>query len=237
MGAKASTANGGQSPRARTFSTSSSSDVVSGGAGFSLLRAIPANSQSYEASAAASPDTDSSSNEEAGPGPGTSLALGRVYAAHSLPSHIWSINDRVNFSWRPFLLTLLPFDGCEEFPAGLATGVRQSSPAPVINRCRLFRVRCARVVRHRSVSAQASSRAHVPAMYRRRYRATLGLGLGSSFSSTFSTTLSFRSSTATDSVRSDARATAAKLKSKYESAGTAQGAFIPARSLPPIANQ
>ncbi|KAI5630774.1 E3 ubiquitin-protein ligase znrf2 isoform X2 [Phthorimaea operculella] len=121
MGAKASTANGGQSPRARTFSTSSSSEVVSG-TGFSLLRAIPgiqvasdrqrarslssvpdlhasheaiaipANSQSYEASAAASPDTDSSSNEEPGPVPGTSLALGRVYAAHSLPSHIWSLN-------------------------------------------------------------------------------------------------------------------------------------------------
>lgn len=119
MGAKASTANGGQSPRPRTFSTSSSSDV---GGGFSLLRAIPgmqvsndrqrarslssvpdlhssheaiaipANSASYEASAAASPDTDSSSNEEAGPGPGAALALGRVYAAHSLPSHIWSIN-------------------------------------------------------------------------------------------------------------------------------------------------
>lgn len=126
MGAKASTANGGQSPRARTFSTSSGSDVVSGGAGFSLLRAIPgiqvsndrqrarslssvpdlhdsheaiaipANSQSYEASAAASPDTDSSSNEEAGPGPGTSLALGRVYAAHSLPSHIWSLNGKTH---------------------------------------------------------------------------------------------------------------------------------------------
>ncbi|XP_055681746.1 E3 ubiquitin-protein ligase znrf2 isoform X2 [Lutzomyia longipalpis] len=49
MGAKASTANGGehqhhhqQSPRTRTFSTSSSSDVVNGGgAGFNLLRAIP----------------------------------------------------------------------------------------------------------------------------------------------------------------------------------------------------
>lgn len=124
MGAKPSTANGGQSPRTRTFSTSSSSEVVSGGAGFSLLRAIPGiqvssdrqrarslssvpdlhasheaiaippNSQSYEASAAASPDTDSSSNEEAGPAPGTSLALGRVYAAHSLPSHIWSINGK-----------------------------------------------------------------------------------------------------------------------------------------------
>uniref|UniRef100_A0A1L8DSX8 E3 ubiquitin-protein ligase ZNRF1 n=1 Tax=Nyssomyia neivai TaxID=330878 RepID=A0A1L8DSX8_9DIPT len=45
MGAKASTANGGehhhqQSPRTRTFSTSSSSDVVNGG-GFNILRAIP----------------------------------------------------------------------------------------------------------------------------------------------------------------------------------------------------
>ncbi|CAB3222036.1 unnamed protein product [Arctia plantaginis] len=128
MGAKASTANGGQSPRARTFSTSSSSDVVSGGAGFSLLRAIPGiqvsndrqrarslssvpdlhssheaiaippNSQSYEASAAASPDTDSSSNEEVGPVAGTSLSLGRVYAAHSLPSHIWSINGKYPLS-------------------------------------------------------------------------------------------------------------------------------------------
>lgn len=116
MGAKASTANGGQSPRTRTFS-SSSSEVVAGPTGFSLLRAIPgiqvsndrqrarslssvpdlhashetlaipANSASYEVSA--SPDTDSSSAEEA---PGTSVALGRVYAAHSLPSHIWSIN-------------------------------------------------------------------------------------------------------------------------------------------------
>ncbi|XP_063363215.1 E3 ubiquitin-protein ligase znrf2 isoform X2 [Cydia amplana] len=65
-------------------------------------------------------------------------------------------------------------------------------------------------------------------MYRRRYRTTLGLGLGSSFSSV-STTLSFRTTTttATDSVRSDARATAAKLKSKYESAGTAQGIKCP----------
>lgn len=121
MGARASTANGGESPRARTFSTSSGSDVVSN-TGFSLLRAIPgiqisndrqrarslssvpdlhssheainiaANSASFEASAAASPDTDSSSNDEAVAG--TSLALGRVYATHSLPSHIWSINGK-----------------------------------------------------------------------------------------------------------------------------------------------
>lgn len=67
------------------------------------------------------------------------------------------------------------------------------------------------------------------AMYRRRYRTTLGLGLGSSLSSTFSTTLSIRTTTTTrsvDSVRSDARATAAKLKSKYENAGTAQGTMF-----------
>lgn len=95
MGAKASTANGGQSPRPRTFSTSSSSEMVSASTGFSLLRAIPgiqlsndrqrarslssvpdlnssheaiaipANSASYEVSTGASPDTDSSSAEEA----------------------------------------------------------------------------------------------------------------------------------------------------------------------------
>lgn len=45
MGAKPSTANSGgaghQSPRARTFSTSSSSDVLATGTGFNLLRAIP----------------------------------------------------------------------------------------------------------------------------------------------------------------------------------------------------
>lgn len=123
MGAKASTTNGGQSPRTRTFSTSSSSEVVAGSTGFSLLRAIPgvqvssdrqrarslssvpdlhasheaiaipANSQSYDVSAGASPETDSSSAEEAAATPGgASSALGRVYAAHSLPSHIWSLN-------------------------------------------------------------------------------------------------------------------------------------------------
>ncbi|XP_041986414.1 E3 ubiquitin-protein ligase ZNRF1 isoform X2 [Aricia agestis] len=76
-------------------------------------------------------------------------------------------------------------------------------------------------------------------MYRRRYRTTLGLGLTSSFSTNFSTTLSFssrpdpvRSSRTPDvrirsDVRSDARATAAKLKSKYESTGTAQGIKCP----------
>lgn len=46
---------------------------------------------------ASPPETDSSSAEEAGNLTSTaattaSLALGRVYAAHSLPSHIWSLN-------------------------------------------------------------------------------------------------------------------------------------------------
>lgn len=84
MGIKASTANGGQaSPRARTFSTSSSSDVVSAGAG-----------APYELSSA-SPETDSSSAEDAAAAAAASaasLALGRVYAATSLPAHIWSLN-------------------------------------------------------------------------------------------------------------------------------------------------
>ncbi|KAL9696001.1 hypothetical protein quinque_015286 [Culex quinquefasciatus] len=86
MGIKASTANGGQSsPRARTFSTSSSSDVVSAGAG-----------APYELSSA-SPETDSSSAEDAAAAAAASaasLALGRVYAATSLPAHIWSLNGK-----------------------------------------------------------------------------------------------------------------------------------------------
>lgn len=129
MGAKASTANGGQSPRTRTFSTSSSSEVVTAPTGFSLLRAlpgvqvssdrqrarslssvpdlhasheaiaIPSTGASYDVSSGASPETDSSSAEEAGSALGVgptaaSIALGRVYAAHSLPSHIWSLNGK-----------------------------------------------------------------------------------------------------------------------------------------------
>ena len=130
MGAKASTASGGQqSPRARTFSTSSSSDVVSGGTqGFNLLRSIPGmhvtndrqrarslssvpdlqanhnNHESisipasgstgppYDVVTSASPETDSSSNDENPSSAGAQLALGRVYTATSLPSHIWSLN-------------------------------------------------------------------------------------------------------------------------------------------------
>lgn len=124
MGAKASTANGGQSPRGRTFSTSSSSEVVASPTGFSLLRTLPGvqvssdrqrarslssvpdlhashealaiPSTSYDVSSGAlSPETDSSSTEEAA-GPSTAnLALGKVYAA-SLPSHIWSLNSKSN---------------------------------------------------------------------------------------------------------------------------------------------
>lgn len=126
MGAKASTAtSGGQSPRGRTFSTSSSSEVVaSAPPGFSLLRAIPgvqvpsdrqrARSLSsvpdlhasheaipipqpaYDASAGHSPESESSGADEVGAqaisSTAASIALGRVYAAHSLPSHIWSLN-------------------------------------------------------------------------------------------------------------------------------------------------
>lgn len=81
MGIKASTANGGQSsPRARTFSTSSSSDVVSAGAGAPYDISSP------------SAETDSSSAEENAAASAASLALGRVYAATSLPTHIWSLN-------------------------------------------------------------------------------------------------------------------------------------------------
>ncbi|KAG7295747.1 hypothetical protein JYU34_020796 [Plutella xylostella] len=99
MGAKASTAGGGAGERPRTFSTSSSSEVVAGG-GFSLLRALPgllpapdrqrARSLSSvpdlpgpaAAPAAAAADSDSEPDD----------AAPRVLAAHSLPSHIWSIN-------------------------------------------------------------------------------------------------------------------------------------------------
>ncbi|KAF5278953.1 hypothetical protein FQA39_LY05631 [Lamprigera yunnana] len=119
MGAKPSTANGSQSPRGRTFSTSSSSEVVTTPAGFRLLRSgidvsndrqrarslssvpdlhsshetisMPPSGVSFDISA--SPDTDTSSIEEAPIGSSAaSIALGRVYAAHSLPSHIWSLN-------------------------------------------------------------------------------------------------------------------------------------------------
>lgn len=60
--------------------------------------AIPAAGASFDVSTGASPETDSSSTEE----PGTviasnaaNIALGRVYAAHSLPSHIWSLNGEL----------------------------------------------------------------------------------------------------------------------------------------------
>ncbi|XP_046992963.1 E3 ubiquitin-protein ligase ZNRF1 isoform X1 [Schistocerca americana] len=126
MGAKASTANGGgSSPRTRTFSTSSSSDVVAAGStGFSLLRAIPGavssdrqrarslssvpdSHSSHEAigipnasvgayDISESPETDSSSPEDhvlVGP-LAANISLGRVYAAHSLPSNIWPLNGQ-----------------------------------------------------------------------------------------------------------------------------------------------
>jgi E3 ubiquitin-protein ligase ZNRF1/2 len=58
--------------------------------------AIPATGASFDVSTGASPESDSSSAEEAviGAQGATSIALGRVYAAHSLPSHIWSLNGK-----------------------------------------------------------------------------------------------------------------------------------------------
>lgn len=132
MGAKPSTANGGaQSPRTRTFSTGSSSEMVAAASpgGFRLMRSlgmdvdnrqrarslssVPDLHNSHEAitttgasfdgassTGASPPETDSSSAEEAGnntmsaAAATASLALGRVYAAHSLPSHIWSLNGK-----------------------------------------------------------------------------------------------------------------------------------------------
>lgn len=47
----------------------------------------------YEISSA-SPETDSSSAEENAAASAASLALGRVYAATSLPAHIWSLNGK-----------------------------------------------------------------------------------------------------------------------------------------------
>ncbi|XP_035791815.1 E3 ubiquitin-protein ligase ZNRF2-like [Anopheles albimanus] len=80
MGIKASTANGGQqSPRARTFSTSSSSEVVSGATG-----------APYEISSASTDPEPEENATNAAPS-AASLALGRVYAT-SLPTHIWSLN-------------------------------------------------------------------------------------------------------------------------------------------------
>ncbi|CAH0546405.1 unnamed protein product [Brassicogethes aeneus] len=119
MGAKPSTANGTQSPRTRAFSTSSSSEVV--GPSFRFMRSLGMDMSNdrqrarslssvpdlhasheaintgatYDVSTGASPETDSSSAEEAGSvlnSAAANIALGRVYAAHSLPSHIWSLN-------------------------------------------------------------------------------------------------------------------------------------------------
>lgn len=140
MGAKQSTANGGhQSPRARTFSTSSSSDVVSTGTSFNILRAIPgmhvstaATDRQRARSLSSVPDLqgstnnhdaisipatnsgstgaydpsgqsesgsnlmheDSHSNSNAAAAAAGAIALGRVYTATSLPSHIWSLNGK-----------------------------------------------------------------------------------------------------------------------------------------------
>lgn len=124
MGAKSSTQAGdNSSPRGRTFSTSSSSEVVSGPT-LNFLRAIPnavvsgdrqrarslssvpdsnsghenigvlSGNRTYDISE--SPETDSGSEDHVvldGP-MAANISLGRVYAAHSLPSHIWTINGK-----------------------------------------------------------------------------------------------------------------------------------------------
>ncbi|XP_070495455.1 E3 ubiquitin-protein ligase znrf2 isoform X2 [Chironomus tepperi] len=102
MGAKASTAAGNQSPR--TFSNSSSSDVVSAGnnaTSFNFLRAInsvdgvSADSRQRARSAGAHFDLSSNSPEESNSHDENNqmhaLGIGRVVAT-SLPSHIWSLN-------------------------------------------------------------------------------------------------------------------------------------------------
>lgn len=120
MGAKASTANNEESnARDRTFSTSSGSDVVAGSTGFSLLRSIPSvvssdrqrarslssvpdghdtiqNTNEGAFDISESQETDSSSTEDHAldsPLAGN-ISLGRVYAAHSLPSQIFSWNGK-----------------------------------------------------------------------------------------------------------------------------------------------
>lgn len=121
MGAKSSTQAGdNSSPRGRTFSTSSSSEVVSGPT-LNFLRAIPSavvsadrqrarslssvpdsnsghenmgNSGNGTYDISESPETDSGSEDHGvldGP-MAANISLGRVYAAHSLPSHIWTLN-------------------------------------------------------------------------------------------------------------------------------------------------
>ncbi|KAK6631012.1 hypothetical protein RUM44_003184 [Polyplax serrata] len=122
MGAHSSTQNGdSSSPRARTFSTSSSSDVV-GGAGLSMLHAtqsavlgdrqrarslssVPNNNSSQDVlgipnannirtyDISESPETDSSSEDQVLDSPlAPNLSWGRVYTAHSLRSRISTLN-------------------------------------------------------------------------------------------------------------------------------------------------
>lgn len=111
MGAKASTANGEEGNRERTFSTSSGSEVGASG-GFGILRGLPGvvsndqRARSFSTSdgpdglhngteatfdLSESVETDSSSNDEHLDSP-LATNLPRVYTAHSLPSHIFSWN-------------------------------------------------------------------------------------------------------------------------------------------------
>lgn len=130
MGAKASTANGDDGGRERTFSTGSASDMVTG-SGFNILRSLPSltsTDRQRARSLSSVPDheninntgdsgqidienleTESNSTDDRsldsplGTNIGLSLGLGRVYTARSLPSHIWSLNGeyrRINYHHR-----------------------------------------------------------------------------------------------------------------------------------------
>lgn len=123
MGAKASTANnGGQSPRTRTFSTSSSSDVVSGNTtSYNIMRGIPGihittnhqrhsvpnhndgisipsgNSQSnqnYTTNQIGTGSPESLNDDESSASGAVGMSRG-VFTATSLPSHIWSLNGEL----------------------------------------------------------------------------------------------------------------------------------------------
>ncbi|XP_071451346.1 E3 ubiquitin-protein ligase ZNRF2 isoform X2 [Hetaerina americana] len=91
MGAKASTANGTvSSDRQRARSLSSVPDSHSSHEAIG----IPNSSDVGAYDISESPETDSSSPEDnvLDSPLAASISLGRVYAAHSLPSHIWSLN-------------------------------------------------------------------------------------------------------------------------------------------------
>lgn len=139
MGAKlsASGASGSQSPRQRTFSSSSSSDVVQGQVAqhnhqsTSFLRTMEVNDGRQRTRSLTSvPDLHSNQGaassgihyyQDIAEDPGdensvapnaihaavSALGLGRVYTATSLPSQIWSLNGKFKTSYFAFSLILV----------------------------------------------------------------------------------------------------------------------------------